>query len=512
MVQKQRIVEMLEVLLPICESWLQEEEGSMLYVDPNDGVEISAHYGATHMAATLILYGKMKGKAEMMQKGLTLLDSILCRWEQSKKLPAFHFDFNNFALCVIVDVVKDDDTALYQRIQQTVLNTEDSNHDTINWLPMRWYVNQKRFEWTDDIKFAKRCTKYRRTIEKATNADGGIEDRLPKGISFNLQYDVATVGVLQFLRQRGVDYDLSKELRFLLNAVAPDGDINYQGRGMNQIFAWGLWVYLLATSGREKDLNVALDFLDTKVQKMYQNHNLMLNDYEGKEKYLWWDYHYCSVYCAHFLFWLTLALQDYGNAVIQDYKGPQTEDTGLHIYRSDDAFIATFDGRKEYLAENGPVVCAIWTQKHGMITKGTFGPWQGAFGQKYANETVLRNFWGIITLSSLADKFQFPLVKRLLNKLSIGVDYKQKQVFQPLHVNVQNGGVDLLFLNTSTSKAFANIQVNNDIKIAQDLSLHEGERDLKLVKLGMMRNQYGWYQLYQSECYKGDELRIHIQI
>ena len=192
---------------------------------------------------------------------------------------------------------------------------------------MRWAVNKKRIEWKGDNNYQSTINKCKEIIFKATNADGGIEDRLPHGTSFNLQYDLATVSILQYLRVQGEPMDLSKELGFLLNAVAPDGDINYQGRGTNQIFAWGLWIYLLASSGNTKDLLTALNFLEPRLKKMLDNNNMMLNEWEGKEKYLWWDYHYASVYTAHCLLWLVMAYIDAYKAKITPLF-PITAETG----------------------------------------------------------------------------------------------------------------------------------------------------------------------------------------
>ncbi|MGM9776815.1 MAG: hypothetical protein ACI3ZD_00560, partial [Prevotella sp.] len=383
---KSKIKSLIEQVVPVCESWISKDnDGLYRFVDPNDGEEISAHYGATHAAASFIIWGKETDKKELYDKGMSLLQSILKRWDTSKCLPAFHYDFNNFALCLIIDYVDDKTKAL---ILKTVCNTADSNHNTINWLPMRWLVNKKRFEWTSDGKYNNRINHCKKTIAKATNADGGIEDRLPHGMSFNLQYDVATVAVLQYLRVHGEEMDLSKELGFLLNAVAPDGDINYQGRGTNQIFAWGLWVYLLASSSQNEALQTALTYLTPRLTKMLDNNNLMLNDWDGKEKYLWWDYHFASVYIAHLMMWLILAYLDYEKKSINPTYSSSTE-TGLHIYRSENFFVSWFEGRTEYLAEKGPAIAAIWSKKQGMICKGTFGPWQGLFGNKYIHEDVV---------------------------------------------------------------------------------------------------------------------------
>ena len=149
---KNRIKELIAQIIPVCESWVQKgEDGLDRFVDPNDNEEISAHYGATHAAAAFIIWGKQTGNDALYNKGVCLLDSILKRWDKSKKLPAFHFDFNNLALCLVEDLVDDE---MANRIRETVINTADSNHNTINWLPMRWAVNKKRIEWTNDDKYA----------------------------------------------------------------------------------------------------------------------------------------------------------------------------------------------------------------------------------------------------------------------------------------------------------------------------------------------------------------------
>ena len=111
---------------------------------------------------------------------------------------------------------------------------------------------------------------------------------------------------------------------------------------------------------------------------MLENNNLMLNNWKGKEKYLWWDYHYTSVYTSHFLFWLVLSMVDYPKKPIQ-IKKSEFKDSGLIINKTSDYFISIFNGRKKYLAENGPIISAIWMKNYGMINKGLFGPWQGSF-------------------------------------------------------------------------------------------------------------------------------------
>lgn len=503
----EQIKQLIELLLPVCASWIQKgTDGLERFVDPIDNEEISAHYGATHAAAAFIIWGKSTSNEPLYKQGLSLLQSILVRWNDSKKLPAFHADFNNLAVSMIEPFVDDE---IAQTIRNIICDTEDSNHYTVNWLPMRWAVNKKRIEWKgDDNKYQRTIIKCKKIISKAINADGGIEDRLPYGISFNLQYDLATVAILQYLRVQGETIDLSKELGFLLNAMAPDGDINYQGRGTNQIFAWGLWVYLLASSGNAKNLSMALKFLEPRLKRMLDNNNMILNEWEGKEKYLWWDYHYASVYTAHCLLWLVMAYIDVDKARIAPVF-PSTTETGLHIYRSENFFVSWFEGRTEYLAERGPAIAAIWTRKQGMICKGTFAPWQGSFGNKYIYEdVVLKNFCGLLEVKSNKDWSKNRYVHKLLPNLGNEVFCSFKAVFCPISVCENDGAAEITWNYDGSSELifnFPTISENCMIKLFAD------GNEVSLFCNSAIKNQYGWMYLHQSRNLKCKQVITVIQ-
>lgn len=501
-----KIESLIEQMIPVCESCVQKgADGLDRFIDPNDGEEISAHYGATHAAAAFIIWGKQTGNDALYNKGVCLLDSILRRWDKSKTLPAFHFDFNNLALCLVESLVDDE---MASRIRETIVNTADSNHDTINWLPMRWAVNKKRIEWTKDDKYTSVIAHCKDTIAKATNADGGVEDRLPHGMSFNLQYDLATVAVLQFLRVHGEEIDLGKELGFLLNAVAPDGDINYQGRGTNQIFAWGLWVYLLASSAQEATLKTALGYLSPRLGKMLANNNMMLNEWDGKEKYLWWDYHYASVYTAHCLLWLVLALQDYGKKSIAPIR-PYTTETGLHIHRSDNFFVCWFEGRSEYLAEKGPAIACIWSKKQGMICKGTFAPWQGSFGNKYIYEdVVLKNYCGLFSIKMNRDWSKNKYLHKLFPSLSSKPSIKVSPIFCDIEIMEINNKLIISWCNNKIDEVFLNMPlINNKIEFC----IKQNERLLSFFCTALLRNQYDWISLFQTKTTKCKGIKIEFK-
>lgn len=493
---KEEISYLINETLQKCSTWIEKgEDGQYRFVDPNDHVEISAHYGATHMAASMILWGTYKKDHDIVLKGESLLESILSRWNGNKQLPSFHFDFNNFALCLIADKVNG---KLSKTIGNILLETPDSNHDTINWLPMRWFVNANRYKVTSDAKYLRVIDRCKTLIAKATNKDGGVEDRLPLGVSYNLQYDVATVAVLQFLNVHGNQVNLSKELGFLLNAVAPDGDINYLGRGCNQIFAWGLWIYLLASSGQEKTLEKALEFLNSRVPIMLSQNNMMLNDWNGNEKFLWWDYHYTSVYTAHFLMWMILAILDYGKKEIIPVK-PISSETGLHIIRNENVFVSWFEGRTEYLSEYGPTIAALWIKKYGMICKGSFGPWQGKFGNLYSNSVMIKNFVGPLQIKRNIDIHKFRILSKIFPLKKNNYKLESVPLFSKIKISLTKSKLDItwsfpkekecIILLPSIVEGIQGMVSSNDVLIP-------------FTHVEKIRNQYGWINLYMSKSYK----------
>lgn len=489
--------------------WLQTDvNGKAEFIDPLDQKEISAHYGMTHAAAAWIIWGKKTEDFTLLEKGILLLKSILERWNDIIQLPAFHFDFNNFALCVVHDYIKDDNPALAKAIENTVLRTQDSNNPTINWYPMRWHVNQMRYRWTGEQKYQNICEICRAGIQNATFADGLIDDRVPKGKSFNLQYDAATVAVLQYLRVHGEKLDLSNELAALLGAVSPDGDINYLGRGANQVFAWGLWIYLLA-SAECKEVCAAEDYLSARLPSMLENHSMMLNNWPGEEKYLWWDYHYCSVYTAHLLFWLVLAYEDAGKAPITVSGSHTYFDSGLRAYHTDNSQVVTFDGRSEYLAEHGPAVSLIATKRHGVIVKGCFAPWLGLFGNNHTYyDIALRNYCGLEKVETNIDCSQNRYLRKLLPDLQFHEKMTIAPVFAKVSVSEEKGVLSLTWDMDSPQPIFVNIPVLRKVKMQ---CLVDGNA-VKLIQAMQIRNQYDWVSVYQSKKVVGKQVKLAIEL
>lgn len=504
------IHEMIKEIIDVCLPWVKPgKDGLLRFVDPIDHKEISAHYGATHAAAAFIIYGEKCPEKSIADKGYQLLDSIIKRWDKSSNLPEFHNDFNNFALCVLADFLFENHTGnrYIDPIKKIVLSTPDSNNPTVNWIPMRWFVNLTRYKWTKEEKYKTECEKCGRTIKSASFEDGFIDDRIPKGISFNLQYDVSTVAELQFLRCRGEGIDLSKETGALLNAVLPDGDINYFGRGTNQIFAWGPWIYFLASAGLEDELKQALQFCFAKVPEMLQKHNLMLNDWSGAEKYLWWDYHYCSVYTAHFLLWLIMSVKDWHKAPIKPISS-KTCDSGFKVIRKDGWVISTFSGRKEYLSERGPIVAAIGREDGKVFLKGMFGPWGTLFGRKYTHkDIILRNYMGLLGATTNKDLSNNRYLRRILHLYQPLPYVKIAPVFTYPIINEDDEKVVILFRDRGKSERWLNIPLihkNAEMKLVVDGHTEDLHLNISL------RNQYDWIYVFQSKQLRGSKWELTI--
>ena len=507
-----KIEQLISLTLKSCESCVKvDHDGELKFIDPIDKQEISAHYGATHAACAFIVLGDSREDKRLIEKGKNLLISVLKRWDYSKEIYGFHNDFNSFALCVAYDALKDQDAKLCEEIKAKVCATKDSNHDTINWLPMRWYVNLKRYQWTSDVKYQKNYQECKIKISKATNNDGGIEDVLPKGTSFNLQYDIATVAALQFLNCRGLNIDLSKELSFLIQNIAPDGDVNYQGRGTNQVFAWGMWVYLLSSSNNEAELSKALSFLEKKVPIMLENNNLFLNDVNGEDKYLWWDYHYSSVYTAHFLFWLVLSLKDSKEKPIK-LKNSLLKDSGLFISKSSNHFVATFNGRKKYVSETGPIISAIWLKDYGTIFKGTLGPWQGSFGNKYTyGDIVLRNYVGLLKVERNKNWTKNRIIHKLWPNIKVNNYIKMSPIMVPFTINDLGNALVIKFDNTKNENLILNLPILDTITKKPKISLLINDEKVMLQNNTKIKTQYGWCSIFQSRTFNAKEWVLMIE-
>lgn len=501
----------IEKIVYTCESWIKRKNGFLFLEDPIEKKEISAHYAVSHISVAFIIYGTTQKKDKIFKIGYELLENLLFKWSKICEMLEFHNDFNNFALCVVEKYLDSNrDKKLLMKIRKIVLKTPDSNHQTINWLPMRAYVNLCRYNWSKEKKFYIEYQKCRKDIKAATFEDGFIEDRLPKGLSFNLQYDIATVAVMQFMKSIDLNIDLANEFNALINVISPDGDINYLGRGTNQIFAWGLWIYLVSSAG-DLEYKRAVNYLKERVDIILKNNNLILNNWKGQEKYLWWDYHYCSVYTAHLLFWLILAQKDYKKYPIYRKKDYNFKESGIEVKSDHNFFIAIFNGRNEYLAEKGPIITNLWINGIGNVVKGSFGPWQGSFGKKYLNIDVINNFFGLMKVDYNTEIFN----NRILKKLNI---HRKKEFikytpyFLPINIEIKGEKLIIKWISQLSEEKYLNIPVLYKSKeFLNNIKLFVDNINIPLEGNMMIKNQYDWCLLVKSRICTGKEWKLEIK-
>jgi hypothetical protein len=509
---KLRLERLIEISLKACQSWLSDD-GRMGYrlIDPVDHRAVEAHYGDSHLAAALVILGRLRGDTALLDQGARLVRTILRDWDSSAKLWDFHHDFNNFALCLIDESMRDIDPEISGDIRLRVLSTRDSNHDTVNWLPMRGYVNRSRYDWVNDRRYREDCNRSLAKVRSATNDDGGIEDRLPPGSSYNLQYNISSLASMQLMRTRWQhqEFDLARSLGYLLDRILPDGDINYVGRGTNQIFAWGPWLYSLSSARKSDALGVALQFVEKRYPEACNKSNILFNDFLGVEKVFWWDYHYCSVYHAHFLLWCVLALRDYGVCEMQE-GAVSGAGTGLTLARGDFGGVAMFAGRTAYLAEAGPAICALWLSDGAMLFKGGLGPWEGVFGRKYSYaDAVFQNHFGLVSQSATSPISEHRLIRKLLPKRRLDRSARIRPIFADPQVEIGPDRCSVLF-STDGHAGYLNVPVfeQQADKIQVEFSV-DGKK-LETILMGRSRNQYGWIHVLRSRASEGKRWTVTI--
>jgi len=514
--------DIIDISLSLCQSWLVDDgAGGLRLQDPIDKKVVVAHYGDSHFAAGLIILGQRRDKKSLIDLGVKITASIIRGWGSAQKLNDFHHDFNNFALCIIEDCIQATHPEVSCKIRQIVTATRDSKHDTINWLPLRAYVNISRHRWTGRDKYLKSAERCMRIVSGATNSDGGIEDRLPFGASYNLQYNVSSLAALVFLKKKWpqAEYDFVIAQSFLLNNMLPDGDINYVGRGTNQIFAWGPWLYLLSSGRFSAELKKALTFLVSRYSVAAENNNILLNGLPGDEKLFWWDYHFCSVYHSHFFLWAVLAYFELLRGESFEFNQPNfsigegkklERSTGLSVTCGESGGAVVFGGRSIYLAESGPALCALWLSDGMVLFKGGLGPWQGLFGKKYSYaDLAFLNHFGLIS-----EKESRPVLGNLLAQ-KLGQKYSESRsafirpIFSDLNVEFSNTSIRVI-INTKDASGYFNVPLLAASAKGIVVSFSVDGRGLDSIVVGEFQNQYGRTNVVRSRVGRGNRWEVTI--
>lgn len=475
--------------------YLQEEKGIFNLIDPIDNEVIGFHYGETHLGSAFIIGGILYNDKNILEAGKKIIKGFLKNGINYSKNPAYHWDFNNFALCFLANYLKNQniESDLCEKIKSFILLQQDSNNPTINWYPMRIYVNNCKYYWTNDSKYLSIIQFCKKEIEKAQYDDGFFEDLLPKGTSFNFQYHIYTTALLALLSLDNITIgNLEKAVSRFEDIIDPNGDINYLGRGNNQIFAWGPAIFLSSLLENKNTYNRLLNYIYDKGIKCIENNNLIVNDYSGKDKIWWWDYHYSSVYLAHYIFWIILSSIT-GKKIEYKYTKAITCDSGVHINNDNNYYSVLFDGRNHYLAERGPQIGNITNKKNNITYfKGSFGPFYNNFGYKYL--LTLNTYFNFVGM--IEQKYKFK-----------SMNYK---ILEPQKINIYEKD-NRLNIEMKYCKKYKGIINIPWFISSKNFKVYVEGREIPLINILNYKGPYGMTYLFQSNEVILNEFKIVIE-
>jgi len=285
--------------------------------DSLTGVVAGEHYSTTHFA----LLGCLLDQAEPDPERLPLIRSALefhartSGGEYAEGSWAYHWDFNNYAFAKSLVLLgqtipkAERDSGL-----DTMRAWKANRHKTVNWLLLRAYNAKLRQNLCGGMLDALRARYSLFLSLRCQLEDGCIED--VRHTSRPIQYHVFSTALLHQLyrltkEQRFLDRFLAG-LKYLLPFVAPNGDFNYLGRGHEQIFGYGVALYVLEAGlphvGRDAQrvseaAEHCLAYL-ARYKTPQDCFPLVLNRHDNDRRYGWYDYHHLTVYNAFLGVWL----------------------------------------------------------------------------------------------------------------------------------------------------------------------------------------------------------------
>jgi len=468
-------------------------------LDPVANRIVGSHYALSHYCAGLYLQSHLKKNNAIRKRADAVFRYVLDTHHDFLKEFDYHHDFNNFAWALLLKLNTQLSGLLPDMTRQAcarlLIETGDSRHIAVNWLPMRAFNHMVRAELTGKNKFYRKGERLLKEIFAVKNADGFFEDSLKKGTSANPQYHLFTVTVLLVGKHfQCFEFDM-KELHdsigLVIKHIDPDGDFNYYGRGTNQIFGWGPMLFIL------KNLPVfgsyfekCSSFVLSHIQNCLQNNGLLLENSIEHQFVTWRFYHYATVYISHLFFWLSVAQTLRLSICSSEIDLPQSNN--INILSSDRFFCAVFKGRKRFIAEKGPMLCNLWVKKRGSIFKGPFGPFNDCPPTKYDH----------ITKTAVIANYLGPLIETCRNDCSLSVS----PVF-PQKIDLVED-CNALRITYSFKRAvggsqfnlpvFGRLALTEDV-VNQILKLSAGNDNLSFFRVGSIIGPYHELDVYRTK-------------
>ncbi len=382
--------------------------------DPIDFCNPGAHYAATHFAFLgALLYEQYKDKM-ILENIKSAIDFHLrtSKDEYKFKKWGYHWDFKNYAFLETYRIIKkylreDEQRKWLKGLKEYRENK--GNHLT-NWYAMRAYSSLLRYKLFHNVVDFLRYLWRIFFVRRAKLPDGCFDD-FPH-LSRPIQYHVFVLALLHRIylinsSKRIKDWFL-KGVYYFIHFVDPDGCFNYLGRGQEQIFGYGIGLYVLEAA---KSINknqagyyqYLIDCIWKYLNKFKQNNifPLVLNYQNDLEKFGWYDYHHLTVYEAFLGVWLALTHKhrfDCNQSV--QFKPSEKQlhylkSSGQVIFSNENYFTVFSRGATEYISEPAITPIHLWFNKVGWFFSCPGGPYS-IFGKINRVENIDKNVFAPI--------------------------------------------------------------------------------------------------------------------
>ena len=151
------------------------------------------------------------------------------------------------------------------------------------------------------------------------------------------------------------------------------------------------------------------------------------------------------------------------------------------------------------------MIAAIGRENGRMFVKGTFGPWQGAFGNKFGfNDAVIKNFCGLLKVTTERDWSSNRIIRKLMSVRVKDAFLQYHPSYPVFQINTSKETLTILY------KASGDVSIGNLVFQDQPKGIDlivDGNEQI-IVNTGFFRNQYTWVNLYQSRLNVGNEWEI----
>jgi len=381
--------------------------------DPIDYSIPGDHYATTHFALLGAILFRERQQEDLLERVRKAIDFHLrtSKDEYYFGTWGYHWDFQNYAFLetyrLVNGFLSNEETKRW--IKGLKSYRENSKNFLTNWIAMRAYSSLLRHKLfgtpVDKLKFMWRI----RRVDKAQHSDGCYDDQ--RNFSRPIQYHVFTLALLHRL------YDLTRSekikkhflagVNYFTKFIDPDGCFNYLGRGQEQIFGYGVAIYVLEAA-KLVDKTKAPEYQDYLSRvwsylckfKRDGHFPLVLNDRKDEEKFGWYDYHHLTVYNAFLGAWLGLShLLGAKDSQRKNAKQQRPQEvvlckpTETAFISNDKLFCCLYGGLPEYLSEAGVTFQHLWFRDIGWVFSCPGGPSPKIYGKFTSVANVEKNYF-----------------------------------------------------------------------------------------------------------------------